>query len=544
MMGPSFNLVLEPWIPVRGPDGEHIELGLLEALVRAHEFAGLDVDYPTQEPSLLRLLLAVCYRALCRPRSERDWHELWSAPTLPEAEIRAYLDAWGHRFDLFDRDVPFFQVPGLELQSGKPSPAQRLVPYLPSGNNVPLLIPLAERDVFTLTPAEAARWLIERHQWGTTSDRGGARNNPFLNNGRDVPATGYVGFIGFVAPLGATLKETLALNLVPLDGRWTSTAQADLPAWERDPDGPVRAKRKSGVGGKAPAGICDLYTWQGRRIRLLPGLDGKGDTVVSQVIVCAGDDVTRDSTINIDPHTGWGLTKDGEHYPLRAKPGQQVWRSLASLLALGDTRTGLGASRAPVLSWLARIEETVPAVVTLLTTSANYEKNAAILGDILADRLAVSIAILRQEDLAVGEFVVACAEVAEGASHALGLIAEAPYLREQDGEFKLPRDDEETKRRVTRAKQILAERLFAAIDAPFRGLAARLSNDGAIETERGRWRDTVEQAVRREAERELATLPTSQALAAAVASRRSMAKLRSVVERFSPTKETHGTEAE
>ena len=542
-IGHSFNLVLEPWIPVQSLGGERVELGLLEVLLRAHEIIGLNVDYPTQEPSLLRLLLAVCYRALGLPRTERDWHEVWSAPTLPEQEIRSYLNAWVHRFDLFDLNTPFFQVPDLEPQSGKPSPAQRLVPYLPSGNNVPLLVPLGEREVFTITPAEAARWLIERHQWGTTSDRGGARGNPLLNGGKDVPAKGYVGYIGFVAPLGASLKETLALNLVPLDGRWTSSGHADLPAWERNPDGPARAKRKNGVGGRAPLGICDLYTWQGRRIRLIPGRDAKGDTVVTHVIVCAGDDVARDSTINIEPHTGWALSKDGEHYPLRAKPVQQVWRSLASLLALGGARTGSGASRAPVLSWLARIEDMVPAVVTLLTTSASYEKNAAILGDMLADRLAASVAILRQEDLAIGEFVIACAELAEGASRALGHIAEAPYLREQEGELKLPKDDEQTKRRVARAKELLVERLYAAIDAPFRGLVARLRSNSDLDTERGAWREVVERAARREAHRELAALPASQGLAAAVASRHSNAELQRVMEQFSPTKEPNRTEA-
>lgn len=536
----SFNLVAEPWIPVRRLDGSSAQVGLIAALTKAHTFAGLDVEYPTQEPALLRLLLAVCYRALGGPADEREWRALWANETLPEPPIRSYLERWSHRFDLFDAETPFFQTPGLETTSGKPAPITKLVPYAPSGNNVPLLTPLTGGGPFALAPAAAARWLIERHAWGTTSDKTGAVGNPLVKAGKDTPAVGHLASVGFVSPLGATLKETLLLNLVPLGGQWTRSAPEDLPAWERPPDGAARQKRTGDDGGRIPTGVCDLYTWQGRRILLLPEHDEGCTTSVSRVVVCAGDDIARDSAINIDPHIGW-VTRTGKdgtprHVPLRARTGQQVWRGLGSLLALGVTGAE-SASRAPVLSWLARIEDTAPTVVSLLTTSVTHGNMSATVDDLLVDRLAVKVSVLRQEDPAAGEFAVDCAKLADNAAFTLRIAAEAPYLAEKDGKLVV---DKAKRDQADSAGDAAGERLYTALDGPFRRMLAGLID---IEEERPRWAATVRVIAESEAARVLGGLPSSQAFAAANADVRFRAALRKAAERFSPTGAGTTTEA-
>ncbi len=536
----SFDLVTRPWIPVRRSDGTAAEVGLIDALVEAHSITGFDVEYPTQEPALLRLLLAICYRALAGPADEQEWRALWADEALPDVPIRSYLEDWSHRFDLFDAETPFFQTPRLETTSGKTASAAKLVPYAPSGNNVPLLTPLTDGGPFALAPGAAARWLIERHAWGTTSDKAGAIGNPLVKAGKDTPAVGHLASVGFVAPVGSTLKETLLLNLVPLGGQWTHSGLDDLPAWERPPDGPARSKRNGDAGGRIPAGVCDLYTWQGRRILLLPEPGDGSTTSVGRVVVCAGDDIARDSAINIDPHVGWATRtdKDGtpRHVPLRARTGQQVWRGLGSLLALGGTGTE-SASRAPVLSWLARVEDAAPIVVSLLTTSVTHGSMSSTVDDLLADRLAVNVSVLRQEDPAAGEFAVDCAKLAGNAAFALRIAAEAPYLAEKDGNLVV---DKAKKDQAESAGDATGERLYAALDGPFRRMLVGLSD---AEEERPRWAMTVKVAAESEAARILSGLPSSQALAAAVAAVRFRAALRKAMERFSPMGAGTTTEA-
>lgn len=59
MKDPEFNLLDEPWIPVRLLDGSVVEIGLLELLRRTTEIADLACELPTQSIAIQRLLLAI-----------------------------------------------------------------------------------------------------------------------------------------------------------------------------------------------------------------------------------------------------------------------------------------------------------------------------------------------------------------------------------------------------------------------------------------------------------------------------------------------------
>ena len=56
---PSFNLVDEPWIRVLRADRRLEQVSIRETLRRAHELLDLAGEVPTQDPPVLRLLLAV-----------------------------------------------------------------------------------------------------------------------------------------------------------------------------------------------------------------------------------------------------------------------------------------------------------------------------------------------------------------------------------------------------------------------------------------------------------------------------------------------------
>lgn len=522
---PTFDLVSEPWIPVRMCDGTSSEVGLYDVFAQAHDIAGLEVEFPTQEPALLRLLLAVSYRALEGPKTKSEWESLWTQAELPVAAFDQYFDLWRARFDLFDPTTPFFGSPHLE-PAGKDGirPASWLVAHAPADNSIPVFTPITRAMALTLHPSEAARWLVERHAWGTTADRTGAKDNPQVKNGRDTPKIGHLGWIGFVAPLGRTLKETLLLNLVP----WCTTTLVtsgpdDLPAWERTPTGPTRETRP-------PDGTCDLYTWQGRRIRLYPE-DRDGELVVARVLICAGDDVEQNAIRTVEPHTSWHKRKqkDGTltYVPSRASVGQQVWRGLASLLALEPDST-----RAGVLSWLATIEDHVT-TLSLLVASAKYGDQAATLDDFLSDRLDAAVSLLRRDDPEVAALAIDSAAYAENVALALSHIAKAPFLTydQRRDRYTVPKDSDESARA---ASGVIAEELYGEIDAPFRKLLVDLGTPEYLLQARTEWAELVTCAARKIADLWLDRLSSSNAFVAATADRRFRNQLAHERRQFAP----------
>ncbi len=504
-----FDLVHQPWLPVRLRDGTASEVGLKEALLQAHDIAGLNIEFPTQEPALLRLLLAVCYRALEGPVDDDAWDALWMAETLPEERITTYLDRWRERFDLFHPDSPFFQTPGLEAV-GKDGvkPASKLIAHAPPANAPPIFTPITDAMSIVLGPADAARWVVERHAWGTTSDKTGAKGNDQVRDGKDTPSIGHLGWIGFVAPVGRTLKETLLMNLVP----WSRTALVttgpeDLPAWERPPTGPSRQTRP-------PLGTCDLFTWQGRRIRLYPE-HRDGRLVVAKVLVCAGDDVQREAIRTVDPHTGWRTKKqkDGRltYLPSKARVGLQVWRGLSGLLALDES-----AERAGVLSWLAAIEERIGAQVALLITAAEYGSMSTTMDDFLSDRLDTAVAVLRGDNLEVATLASDAASHAEQVVRALWNVANGPFLAydQQHKRYAVP---EGRAAQARAARDAIAEEFCGELDSPFRRFLVDLATPSIRMSARSEWAEVVTGVAHNVARRSLVQLSATDAFLGAMA---------------------------
>lgn len=79
-MMPAFNLLDEPWIPVRSLAGEVSEIGLLELFERASQLEGLAETSPPNLVALYRVLLAITHRALTRALG--TWKDADRASTL------------------------------------------------------------------------------------------------------------------------------------------------------------------------------------------------------------------------------------------------------------------------------------------------------------------------------------------------------------------------------------------------------------------------------------------------------------------------------
>ena len=108
----SFNLIDQAWIPCTHPDGRMEELSLRETLARAHDLRGIQCDSPLETASLYRLLLAVIHSVLRGPKTKGAWAELWNTKQFETSKFDAYFKKWQTRFDLFDKERPFYQIRG------------------------------------------------------------------------------------------------------------------------------------------------------------------------------------------------------------------------------------------------------------------------------------------------------------------------------------------------------------------------------------------------------------------------------------------------
>lgn len=110
MTRPTFNLIDEPWIGAVNHEGTLQEYSLSELLIRAHELSGLYDNSPLVVATLLRIILALLHRVHDGPRNRSEWQALWQARQFDASQLDAYFDKWRDRFDLFDREHPFYQT--------------------------------------------------------------------------------------------------------------------------------------------------------------------------------------------------------------------------------------------------------------------------------------------------------------------------------------------------------------------------------------------------------------------------------------------------
>ena len=245
----AFNLIEEPWIPVRRLEGERVELGIRDTLLQAQNIAGIEDPSPLVLAALHRLLLAVLYRALEGP-SDINQARAWFKSGLPAERIHGYLDRWRSRFWLFDDDYPFFQIPRWEPKTWR---AWTALAAEHNADNAKVLfdhVDVTRPDA--VGGAIATRWLLASQTFAL-----GGGNSDFRYTKAAPSATA-----AMALPLGRQLEDTLLLNLVPQN---RAVISGDLPVWEREPESLQSLKDGSA---RATAGFADLYSWRARAIRL------------------------------------------------------------------------------------------------------------------------------------------------------------------------------------------------------------------------------------------------------------------------------------
>lgn len=324
----SFDLITQPWIPCLERSGRPVELSLQDALARAHELVEISGESPLVTASLYRLLLAILTRVYC-PQSMAAWDRLWRAGRWDPAPLQAYWQTWGHRFDLFHPERPFYQMADGRVQ---PKSIISLLFDMASGNNATLFDHHTENTGAALSPAQAARAVVAIQSFGL-GGLSGIKGVAFT----DAPCARGICFLA----CGDTLFETLALNLpaYTADAPMQNTP-ADLPAWEmNDPFLPAR---------ETPLGTLDYLTWQSRRILLAPEMD-KGQLLARQITLAPG------------LRLGEGVFNPMKHYlidekrgprEVRFTEGKSLWRDSASFLRWKDLQN---SKPAYCIHWLGSL---------------------------------------------------------------------------------------------------------------------------------------------------------------------------------------------
>lgn len=342
---PNFNLVDEPWIPCEPPDGgEPRLLSLRAALVNAHECREIADDSPLVVVALHRLLLAVLHRVYHGPRNVEAWRMLQASGRFDVALIGEYLNKWRPRFDLFDVEHPFYQVPEVV---GKDAVSVAILAHeRASGNNLTLFDHSTGTST-AFTPAQATRNLVAFQAFAL----GGGIAEPF--NFSHAPLVGdYVVLMRGGTAQSESLFETLLLNFIQYDEQtpipWGPNG--DSPWWEREDNAqPVPDKD-----GTPRVGYLDYLTWQSRRVHLI------FDEETGQVRRCQNLQNLKLANGMFDPFKSYRRSKKWGWLSLGFSEGKAAWRDSHALLEeASDPVEGTEGTKPPgIFEWLSRTTKT------------------------------------------------------------------------------------------------------------------------------------------------------------------------------------------
>jgi len=151
---PSFNLTVDPWIPVVNRDGNKVLISLTSVFTEGDQFVDLAVR-PHERVSLMRLFICIAHAALNGPKDYDEWLDVPNK--LPDA-AKLYLEKWSDSFYLYHPSKPWLQVAELSKVKDE-TPIGYLNFALASGNN-PTIYDHGSSDQRVFEPAQIALNLL------------------------------------------------------------------------------------------------------------------------------------------------------------------------------------------------------------------------------------------------------------------------------------------------------------------------------------------------------------------------------------------------
>lgn len=500
MKNPEFNLLDEPWIPVRLLDGTIADVGLLELLRRTTDIADLACELPTQSIAIQRLVLAVAYR-VAPPGDARDWARQWD-DGAPTEQMIEYLERWRDRFYLFGGRFPFMQVADLRTAKDSVSGLEKLIADVPNGEQ--FFTTRHGRALACIPPSEAARWLVHAQAYDPSGIRSGAVGDSQVKGGKGYPiGPSWCGHLGLVWLKGKDLDETLVLNLIPADAAGLrgveSSTEWGACSWEAaEPENAVRGDYSllDPSGTPRDVSIPRLLTWHSRRIRLVGDSSG-----VTGVVLAQGDKLAPQEMRLYEPQSLWRYStpqskkfKTDVYMPRKFEAGRALWRNLPGTLP--TVTTVQGVDKQPKQEFLpsatlsfhyqldnALIEATYPKVMRIQAVGVTYGPQEATFDDIYSDELTLSVAVMRveREDLSaeIDRQVRLTEEIARDVGTLAANLARAAG-ESGDGAGDGARD---------RAKELF----FSAVDTDFRTWLSQVDGHESARDAGRRWERALRQ---------------------------------------------------
>lgn len=414
MKGPEYNLLDEPWIPIRLLDGTITNVGLLELVERTSDIADLACELPTQNIAIQRLILAIAYR-VATPSNEQEWARQWNEGA-PTDRMIEYLEEWRDRFYLFGGRYPFMQVADLRTEKDAVSGLEKIIADVP--NREQFFTTRHGKALAKISAAEAARWLIHVQAYDPSGIRSGAVGDPKVEAGKGYTiGPSWCGHLGIVWLKGENLDESLVLNLVPSDsgnlrGVTASTQWGGCTWEESEPETAERGDYSllNSSGTPRPISIPRLLTWHSRRVRLFGDASG-----VTGVVLALGDKLTPQQMQQYEPLSLWCYSmskskklKQDVYMPRKFEAGRALWRNLPGVLPEAAKIDGADKQKkdeffpSATLSFHYAFEESLvkaeyPKRMCIQAIGVTYGPHETTFEDIYFDELTLSIALMRAD---------------------------------------------------------------------------------------------------------------------------------------------------
>ena len=503
---PHFNLITDPWILAIYQDDTCREVSIEAVFRDAEEIREISGDSPQQVEPILRLLLAILYRQLSQEGAKTEdtlldwWEETWENGHFDLDRIFSYLESVRDRFDLFDEDHPFYQLAGLEYTKKDPNGKEHtdgvdeLVADVPKSDK--FLFSLRSKDrIDGLSFAEAGRWLIFQQAYATAGIKTPVKGNTHVKSGKVYPpkravGTGMLGAEGGMFLEGATLFQTLMLNLVLFDnargGRPIVGCREDMPSWE---EGEVSPDYRIPSPGE-PHGPIQCYTWQSRRMRLVP--NDEGDRVIG-VISCYGDIPVVLDKGGSEPMTAWRPSPAQQknlglsyvpRLPKTHDPSRAIWRGLASIVSVGQD----GDLRPGVVRWIEhlRYEEVLSPeefpVVAIHAQGMVYGTQNSVFADAIDDKFDLSVSLFEHDSHACNRALATIDSINQAVGKVVNFVSNTQRAA----------GDKASTVVATQERNRVRESVFAGLDAICRTRLAHFPNEADdVETYCAEWRDEV-----------------------------------------------------
>ena len=506
-VGSGFNLCYEPWIPVLYTSGKVQTVSLKQLFEDGGTIRKIHADDATTDVAILGVVTVVLFRAILADSGE--YRELHNSPKSWIQSVRSgdperlkfifdYLEKYKNRFDLFDAERPFMQVADLHTSKGEVKPVSRLV--LDSESEYFSM--RAEQALTSLSYAEAARYLVTVQAYDYSGIKSGAVGDPRVKGGKGYPlGVGWYGTTGKIIVHGENLIETLLycidyeqlLNVEKVKGKNRKLALQDKPVWESEsPDTAAPRAYKDGDPTKykdepAPAaGMCEILTWQSRRVRLFPE---KGR--VTGVLISNGDKWLDRNTYT-DPLTAYRFSKNQSTQtnpvwmPKAHSAERTLWRGVDALLMRLDSSQMKQDKPAPVIRQISSGKYfPAGAKANVQLVGMVYGNQSAVIEGTIDESLSIELALLTEQGARISTTVRENIQITMDAAIALGQYA-GNLLRAAGKEYEF--------------RPSVTESILHRMEDEFRSWLTDLSVSDDVSTQAAKWQSKVRRILEDEAD--------------------------------------------